>query len=317
MTAWRCGRRRLGLRRCLRPEGLPSGFPPALPRRRGRLRSSWPPGRVDSGAGARRRRAPPVDKQEQPRGDGFGEDGTEGVAVQRPVLPGHHVLQHGVADPADGVPADLNAVDLQQMTLDVPDGHALDVQGDHLGRQSIQAALPLRNSDRLETAVAIPGHPQIHLADIGGPRLGIGAVAAVARASALDGVALIAEMVGHLDVQPGLQHPAHQRGQQTVIPAEFDSLLPGPSVQRLSPRPHGLIVAAHPLEARTRRRRHRRLGTRSSHNSDPFWPTTRDRGPPDHAGYTISRTLPRGRAGSRPAPGLLCAAWKQRDASLG
>jgi hypothetical protein len=45
-------------------------------------------------------------------------------------------------------------------------------------------------------------------------------------------------MVGHLDLETGLQHVPHQIGQQSALPGERDAVLPGSSDQLLRPLTH-------------------------------------------------------------------------------
>jgi hypothetical protein len=101
--------------------------------------------------------------------------------------------------------------------LDITGGHALGVQRDHVPREAVQAALAFAHRGRLEAAVAVPRHPQVDLADLGLDRLGVMPVAAVARPSTRRIVAFVAEMIGHLDLQAGLQNLAHERGEQTIV----------------------------------------------------------------------------------------------------
>ena len=191
---------------------------------------------------------------------------------------------------ADGVPGDLGPVDLRQVRLDVAGGHALGVQRDHIPGEAIQPALALAHCHRREARVAIPRHPQLDLANLGGHRLGVAAVAAVARPSALGGVGFIAQMVGHLDLQAGLEHLAHQRGQQAVVAGQLDTLAAGPLDQLGRPVPHRRLVA-HRRHARTRRAlrrprqpaRQNRIRRSCGHGRDPPRPATLGRGPSDHA----------------------------------
>ena len=144
------------------------------------------------------------------------------------------------------------------MRLDVPGGHALGVERDDVASQAIQATFALADRDRLEGAVAVPRDPQVDLADLGRDRLRIRAVAAVARPSALDGVWLVADMIGHLDLETGLEHLAHQRRQQPVVAGQLDTLGTGPLDQLGRPVPHRRLVTHQRNATRTQRSRHRR-----------------------------------------------------------
>ena len=97
-------------------------------------------------------------------------------------------------------------------------------------------------------------------------------------------------MVSHLDFQTGLQHLAHQPGQQTVLASQLDTVGAGPGHQLGRPVPHRRLIT-HQRHATHRRHRHR-LACYLSHRSDPLRPTLFSRGPSDHAAYTALRTVP-------------------------
>jgi hypothetical protein len=166
--------------------------------------------------------------------------------------------------------------------------------------------LAFRHRDRLEGGVAIPRDLQFDFPDVGGDGLGIGAIAAVARPPPSDRVRLIAEMLGELDLQAGLQHLADQRRQQPVLAGQLHPLTAGSSDQLISPVPHGRLIT----HQRDDTRRSCRLGRRQrrccspcrSHRSDPLQPATLSRGPSDHAGYTKFLTVPRPRHRPRRGP---------------
>ena len=71
-------------------------------------------------------------------------------ALQRPRPPGGDVLQDGVGDAADGVAADLNAVEALQVRGDVTDAHAARVEVQHPVIQAGQPGLALADELRLE-----------------------------------------------------------------------------------------------------------------------------------------------------------------------
>ena len=177
--------------------------------------------------------------------------------VERPVLPADHVLDDGVGDPADRVPGDVGVVDLGQVGLDVTGRHPLRVERDDVAGEPVEAALPLAHGLRIEAGVTVARHPQVDLADLGRHRLGRRPVAAVAAAAALDGVTFVAEMVGHLDLQTGLQHLAHQPGQQPVVAGQLDTFGAGPGDQLGRPVPHRRLIT-HQRHATHRRQRRRR-----------------------------------------------------------
>ena len=89
-------------------------------------------------------------------------------------------------------------------------------------------AAPLALLDQLgfEAAVPIPGHVQRDGADLGEHHLGSGAVAGVAAIAALGGVLVVAEMLGQLSFEPGLEHLLGQRGEHPVGSDQVQALLP-------------------------------------------------------------------------------------------
>jgi DNA-binding SARP family transcriptional activator len=64
-----------------------------------------------------------------------------------------------VSDAADRVAGDVGPVDLRQVCLDVPGGHALGVERDDVARQAVQAAFALADRDRVEGPVAVAEGP--------------------------------------------------------------------------------------------------------------------------------------------------------------
>jgi hypothetical protein len=77
-----------------------------------------------------------------------------------------------------------------------------------------------------EGAVTVTWHVELDGPDLGQHRLGSGAVAGVAAVAGLRGVLVIAEMLRHLDLQAGLEHPLRQARQQ---PIRADQIQPFPS----------------------------------------------------------------------------------------
>src|SRR4029450_8603637 len=164
------------------------------------------------------------------------------------------VLDHGIGDAADRVPGDVGPVDLSEMGLNVTGGHALRIQGDDVAGQAGETALALADRDRVEGAVAVPRHPQSDLADLGRHRLGVRALAAIAPPAPLDRVWLVADMVGHLDLEPGLEDLAHQSRQQPVVAGQFDTLGTSPVNELGRPLPHRRLVTHERNATRTRHR---------------------------------------------------------------
>ncbi|CAL9343586.1 hypothetical protein SUDANB176_00321 [Streptomyces sp. enrichment culture] len=97
--------------------------------------------------------------------------------VEGSALPFGHALQHLVGDGGDGLAGDLGAIDLGQVGLDFTCGQALRGQrDDHLVNPG-QALLPFLDDLRLERAIAVTGHRDLHRTDVGQHRLGAFAVA--------------------------------------------------------------------------------------------------------------------------------------------
>jgi Transposase, Mutator family len=57
---------------------------------------------------------------------------------------------------------------------------------------------------------------------------GVVTVAAVARAPAFGGVGFVAQVIGHLELQPGLENLADQSREQPVVAGQLHTLGPGP-----------------------------------------------------------------------------------------
>lgn len=151
------------------------------------------------------------------------------------------------------------------MRADLPSGQALGAQRDHHLIDAVQAPLALADRLRVERAVTITRHVKLHRADLGQHRLRAGAIARVAAVAALARVLVIAQMLAHLDLKPGLQHPLGEPGQQPVGADQVDPL----AASLLHQLRHELLIGAW----RVRRRRragivHRRLG-----HIGPSWPS--------------------------------------------
>ena len=69
---------------------------------------------------------------------------------QRPGAPGLDVLEHRVGDPADGVAADLDAIQARQMSGNIPDRHPAGVEVKHPLVEAGQTGLALGHELRLE-----------------------------------------------------------------------------------------------------------------------------------------------------------------------
>lgn len=70
-------------------------------------------------------------------------------------------------------------------------------------------------------------HPHLHRADVGQYRLGAAAVAAVTAVLPCRVVLVIAEVIGDLTFQGGLQHPLGQLLQQAALANQLQALAAG------------------------------------------------------------------------------------------
>ena len=145
--------------------------------------------------------------------------------LKRPGGPRACVVHDRVGDLRDQLPADLHAVNLFQVRLDIPHREPAAVQRQDLVVEPLKAALALANDLRCEAAVAIPRRLDRHLPVLGHQRLRAGPVARVARPARRLLMRLIAQMVSQLD----LHRPLHQSlGQRRQQPARPGDLLLGP-----------------------------------------------------------------------------------------
>jgi hypothetical protein len=127
---------------------------------------------------------------------------------QRPVLPLGDLVQHRVGDRADQLGRDVDAAELGQGPLALPDRHAPGVHRHDLVVEARQPPAVLGDQLRIEGREAIARHRDAQLAAVGEQRLLAVAVAAVGPALGR----LAVEMVVHL----GVQRPLRQRTFQLV-----------------------------------------------------------------------------------------------------
>ena len=146
--------------------------------------------------------------------------------VQRPGLPGPDVVHDGVGHPADQIVADIDAVDLGQVRLDVAHREPARVERDDLLVKPREAALALAHDLGVKRALAVPGRLDPHRPVLGGKRLRRAAIAGVARSARRLLMRLVAEVLGQLGAHRALHQPAREIRQQ---PAGPDDLLLGPS----------------------------------------------------------------------------------------
>ncbi|MBO2443863.1 hypothetical protein J4557_40710 [Actinomadura nitritigenes] len=147
--------------------------------------------------------------------------------IERPSPPGLHLFHDFVGDPRDQVARHLDLIDLGQVRADLPGGQALGIQrGDRLVEPFDPAGV-LGHDLRLEHPRPVPRHLDPHRPDLGRHRLSRGAVAVVAGRDGRAFAPLIAQMIGHLGFQRGLQHGLGDPGRQPVRPDQRHPLGPG------------------------------------------------------------------------------------------
>ena len=165
--------------------------------------------------------------------------------VEGPVLPLGHALDDLVGDRGDRLPGHLGAVDLGQVRRDLPGGQPLRRQRDHHLVDPGQPPLPLA---RRSSARSVPsrsrGHVDLDRPDLGQHRLGPVPVAGVAAVPPGRVVLVVAEVVGDLALQRGLQHPLGQLRQQPALAGQLQPARAGPA------RPAGRSTARPPRPAR-------------------------------------------------------------------
>lgn len=147
--------------------------------------------------------------------------------IQGAVLPLGHALKHFVGNGGDRGLRDHGAIDISQVRADVPVGHASGREGEHDVLDAAQAALTLLHDDRLKASRPVPGHVDLNRPALGGHRLRAVAVTGVATGGAATLVLLLAEVIGDLAVQSGLDNELGQLGQQSVLPVDAKTILTG------------------------------------------------------------------------------------------
>lgn len=155
--------------------------------------------------------------------------------VEGAVLPFGHALEGLVGDRGDRLAGDVGAIDLGQVGLDLAGGQALRGQRDDRLVHAGQALLPLLDDLRLEGSVAVTRHGYLHRADVGEHGLRAGAVARVAAVPPCRIVLVIAEMVGDLALQGGLQQPLRQLLEQSALADRGSTVSPIPAPSTFSP----------------------------------------------------------------------------------
>jgi hypothetical protein len=136
--------------------------------------------------------------------------------LQRAGLPRLGVLEDRVGDLGDQVGADVGAIDLAQVALDLADRQPAGIERDHLVVKADPARLALAHDLGLERPVAVPRRADPHRPRVGQDRLGRLAVARVAGTARRRLPGQIAQMVGQLGRQRALQQPPGELAQQPV-----------------------------------------------------------------------------------------------------
>jgi hypothetical protein len=142
--------------------------------------------------------------------------------IQRPLLPRAGVIHDRVGDAADQVAPDLHAIDLGDMRLNIAGREAAGVKREDLVVKPLKTPLTLVDDLRREAPIAIPGRVDRHLTVLGDQPLRHAPIARVPRSARRLLVALIAEVVGDLDLHRALHQPLGQLAKQ---PARPDDLL--------------------------------------------------------------------------------------------
>lgn len=145
--------------------------------------------------------------------------------VERPDQPAGHLLQHGIGDPRDRVLRDRYPVDLGEMRGHLTRGQALGGERQHHRVDALEAALPLADRRRFERPITITRHIDLDRAELGDHRLRPGAVPGVPAITTIRGVFRVAEMLGHLDLEPSLDHTLRDVGTVSLTLPAYDALV--------------------------------------------------------------------------------------------
>ena len=141
--------------------------------------------------------------------------------LQRPLLPRADVLDDRVGDAADQVVADLDAVELGQVRLDVTNAHPARVHRDDLLVKASEAPLALRHDLRRKAALAIARRLDPNRAMLGRQRLRRRPIPRIAGPTRRRLAVLIAEVLGQLGIHRALDQPTRQIGQQAAGPDDL------------------------------------------------------------------------------------------------
>jgi len=129
---------------------------------------------------------------------------------------------------ADRLLAHRCAVDLGEVRTDLPSRQTLGIQRQHDLIDTVQPPLPLAHDLRFERPSSVSWHVNLHVpARLGQHRLGPRALADVARPDTVRIMLFIAQVLGHLLAQRGLDHRLRQLLEQTVPAGQRQALLLG------------------------------------------------------------------------------------------
>ena len=143
---------------------------------------------------------------------------------QEVAAPLGHLLDHLVGDLRDGVLGHGGPVDVIEMRGDLAGRESLGGQRQYDLVDTGQPSLALLDDHRIEGAVGVPRHLDLDRADLGEHRLGPSPIAGIARPAPNGVVFVIAQVLGHLRIQRGLEHVLGQLVEQAVRADQLDTL---------------------------------------------------------------------------------------------
>jgi hypothetical protein len=141
--------------------------------------------------------------------------------IQRAALPSAGIVHDRVGHLRDQVAADLDAVDLSQVRLDVPGREPPAVEREDLLVEALEPPLTLAHDLRLARARPIPRRVDPDRAVLGDQRLRRAAIARVAGPARRLLMQLIAAVIGQLDLHRPLHQPLGQLREQPARPGDL------------------------------------------------------------------------------------------------
>ncbi|CAB5328303.1 hypothetical protein IST4119_00738 [Burkholderia multivorans] len=126
--------------------------------------------------------------------------------LERSLLPFAHFVDHGISHRADEVRRHLDAIHLQQETLNLPHAHAAGIHRDDLVVEACEASLALGDRYRIKGAFAVARNLDVEQVIVGCDALAAGAVAMVRAARRLGFALLVAQVVGQFAAQRALEY---------------------------------------------------------------------------------------------------------------